>query len=160
MKTYDKVYIGGEWTAPVATGSPASFEVTHSSTEEPLGRIPACGVADVDRAVKAARAAFDAWSRTPSAERAAFLRAIQAGIAARSQEIAETVSSEVGMPLTLSAMIQAGLPAMTFGSAADLAATADVEERLGNSVLVKEPVGVVGCITPWNYPLHQVAAKV
>ena len=157
MKTYDKVYIGGEWTAPEASGS---FEVTHSSTEEPLGRIPACGAADVDRAVKAARAAFDAWSRTPSAERAAFLRAIQAGIAARSQEIAETVASEVGMPIALSTMIQAGLPTMSFGTAADLAPTADAEERVGNSVLVKEAVGVVGCITPWNYPLHQIAAKV
>jgi betaine-aldehyde dehydrogenase len=157
MKAYDKVYIGGEWTAPAASGS---FEVTHSSTEEPLGRIPACGVADVDRAVKAARTAFDAWSRTPAAERAGYLRAIQAGIAARTQEIAETVASEVGMPITLSTMIQAGLPAMTFGSAADLAATVDAEERVGNSVVVKEAVGVVGCITPWNYPLHQIAAKV
>ncbi len=157
MKSYDKIYIGGEWTAP---GGAGSFEVTNASTEETLGRIPASTPADVDRAVKAARAAFDAWSRTPSSERAAFLQAIQAGIAARSQEIAQTVAAEVGMPVGLSAMIQAGLPAMTFGAAAQLASSVDAEEKVGNSVVVKEAVGVVGCITPWNYPLHQVAAKV
>jgi betaine-aldehyde dehydrogenase len=157
MKAYDKIYIGGEWTAPTGAGS---FDVTNASTEEALGRIPASSAADVDRAVKAARAAFDGWSRTPSSERAAFLQAIQAGIAERSQEIAQTVAAEVGMPLGLSVMIQAGLPAMSFGAAAQLAPTADGEERVGNSVVVKEAVGVVGCITPWNYPLHQVAAKV
>jgi aldehyde dehydrogenase (NAD+) len=157
MKTYDKIYIGGEWAAPTGKGS---FDVTDSSTEEVIGRIPASSVADVDRAVKAARAAFDGWSRTPAAERAAFLQKIQAGIVERTQEIAETVSAEVGMPLTLSVMIQAGLPTLTFGAASQLALTVDAEERVGNSVIVKEPVGVVGCITPWNYPLHQVAAKV
>src|SRR5258708_26777058 len=103
-KIYDKIYIGGEWTAPTGTGT---FEVTNASTEEVIGRIPASSAGDVDRAVKAARAAFDAWSRTPSAERAAFLQAIQAGIAGRSQEIPETVAREVGMPLGLSAMIHA-----------------------------------------------------
>ncbi len=157
MKSYEKIYIGGEWTAPSSEGG---FDVTNSSTEEPLGRIPASSPADVDRAVKAARAAFDAWSRTPSSDRAALLRKIQAGIAARGQEIAQTVAAEGGMPLGLSVMIQAGLPAMTFGAAADMAGSVDAEERVGNSVVVREAVGVVGCITPWNYPLHQVAAKV
>jgi acyl-CoA reductase-like NAD-dependent aldehyde dehydrogenase len=158
MKAYGKIYIGGEWTEP--SGGGGSFDVTNASTEETIGRIPASSPADVDRAVKAARAAFDAWSRTPSSERAAFLLAIQAGIAERGQEIAQTVAAEVGMPLGLSVMIQAGLPAMTFGAAAQFAPSVDAEERVGNSVVVKEAVGVVGCITPWNYPLHQVAAKV
>jgi aldehyde dehydrogenase (NAD+) len=157
MKTYDKIYIGGEWTPPSGSGS---FDVTDSSTEEVIGRIPASSAADVDRAARAARAAFDGWSRTPPAERSAFLQKIQAGIVERTQEIAETVAAEVGMPLALSVMIQAGLPAMSFGAAAQFALGADAEERLGNSVVVKEAVGVVGCITPWNYPLHQVAAKV
>jgi aldehyde dehydrogenase (NAD+) len=164
MKTHDKIYIGGEWTAPTAPMAPAAgaawFDVANSSTEETLGRIPASSPADVDRAVKAARAAFDAWSRSPSSERAAFLQAIQAGISERSQEIARIVASEVGMPLGLSVMVQAGLPAATFGGAAQLASSLDSEDRVGNSVVVKEAVGVVGCITPWNYPLHQVAAKV
>jgi betaine-aldehyde dehydrogenase len=157
MKTYDKLYIGGEWTAPSGKGS---FDVIDASTEEVMGRIPAGNAADVDRAVRAARAAFDAWSRTTPAVRAEYLQKIQAGIAARSPEIAETIAAEVGMPIALSTMIQAGLPTLTFGSAAQLATTYEFEEKTGNSIVVKEPVGVVGCITPWNYPLHQIAAKV
>jgi betaine-aldehyde dehydrogenase len=157
MKTYDKLYIGGEWSPPSGKGS---FDVTNSSTEEVIGRIPAGDASDVDRAVKAARAAFDAWSRTSPAERAAYVQKIQAGLAARSDAIARTVAAEVGMPLTLSTMIQAGLPTMTFGVAAQLGAGYAYEETIGNSTVLKEPVGVVGCITPWNYPLHQVAAKV
>ena len=157
MKTYDKLYIGGEWTPPSGKGS---FDVVNASTEEVMGRIPAGDAADVDRAVRAARAAFDAWSRTSPADRAGYLQKIQAGIAARTTEIAETIAAEVGMPIALSTMIQAGLPTLTFGSAAQLATTYTFEEQSGNSVVVKEPVGVVGCITPWNYPLHQIAAKV
>jgi betaine-aldehyde dehydrogenase len=157
MKTYDKIYIGGEWTPPSGKGS---FDVIDAGTEEVMGRVPRGDAADLDRAVRAARAAFDGWSRTPAAERAEYLQKIQAGIAARSAEIAETVAREVGMPLPLSTMIQAGLPTMTFGSAAQLAATYQFEEQVGNSLVVREPIGVVGCITPWNYPLHQVAAKV
>jgi betaine-aldehyde dehydrogenase len=157
MKTYDKIYIGGKWVAPAGKGS---FDVLDSSTEEIIGRVAAGNAVDVDRAVKAARDAFDAWSRTPSAERAAYLQKITAGLVERTPEIARTISAEVGMPLQLSTMIQAGLPTMSFGAAAQLAAMADAEEQVGNSVVVKEPVGVVGCITPWNYPLHQIAAKV
>jgi betaine-aldehyde dehydrogenase len=157
MKTYDKHYIGGEWTPPSGKGS---FDVTNASTEEIMGRVPAGDAADVDRAVRAAKAAFDGWSRTAPAERAAYLQKIQAGIAARTTEIAETIAAEVGMPIALSTMIQAGLPTLTFGSAAQLATSYSFEEQSGNSVVVKEPVGVVGCITPWNYPLHQIAAKV
>jgi betaine-aldehyde dehydrogenase len=157
MKTHDKLYIGGQWVAPSGRGF---FDVTNSSTEEVLGRIPAGDAADVDRAVKAARAAFDGWSVTTPAQRAGILQKIQAGLAARGQEIAQTVAAEVGMPLPLSVMIQAGLPTMTFGAAAKIALEYRLEEQIGNSTVVKEPVGVVGCITPWNYPLHQVAAKV
>src|SRR5689334_13431684 len=148
MKTYDKIYIGGEWTPPSGKGS---FDVIDAGTEEVMGRVPRGDAADLDRAVRAARAAFDGWSRTPAAERAEYLQKIQAGIAARSAEIAEIVSREVGMPLPLSTMIQAGLPTMTFGSAAQLAATYQFEEQVGNSLVVREPIGVVGCITPWNY---------
>src|SRR5262249_9760972 len=154
---HDKLYIGGQWVAPSGRGS---FEVFDSSTEEVIGQIPAAGAADVDRAAKAARAAFDGWSRTSPRERADYLQKIQAGVAARGQEIAKIVATEVGMPMGLSTMIQAGLPTMTFGAAAQIARDSQVEEKIGNSVVVQEPVGVVGCITPWNYPLHQVAAKV
>src|SRR5579884_3954148 len=157
MKTHDKLYIGGEWVAPSGKGA---FDVIRSSTEEVMGRIPAGDAADVDRAVKAARAAFDAWSRTTPAERADRLRKVQAGLAARGKEIAETVAAEVGMPMALSTMIQAGLPTLTFGAAAQIAEEYTLEETIGNSLVVREPVGVVGAITPWNYPLHQAAAKV
>jgi acyl-CoA reductase-like NAD-dependent aldehyde dehydrogenase len=157
MKTHERHYIGGEWTPPSGKGS---FDVIDASTEEVIGRVPAGDAADVDRAVRAARAAFDAWSRTTPAERAQYLLKIQAGIVARTQEIAETIAAEVGMPMALSTMIQAGLPTLTFGSAAEIATSYPFEEQTGNSVVVKEAVGVVGCITPWNYPLHQIAAKV
>ncbi|HLK41683.1 MAG TPA: aldehyde dehydrogenase family protein [Polyangiaceae bacterium] len=157
MKTLDKNYVGGRW-AP-ATGT-ETFDVHNSSTEEVMARVKSGSAADVDEAVKAARAAFDGWSRTSPGERADCLQRIQAGLAARGQEIAETVAKEVGMPLALSAMIQSGLPTLTFGGAAAFAREPPREETIGNSVVVREPVGVVGCITPWNYPLHQIAAKV
>ena len=126
MKICDTLYIGGEWTAPAGKGS---FDVINASTEEVMGRVPAGNAADVDRAVKAARAAFDAWSQTPVAERAAYLQKIQAGLAARTQEIAETIAGEVGMPMRLSTMIQAGLPTMNFGVFAQLAASYPFEEQ-------------------------------
>ena len=157
MKLHEKHYIGGEWTPSSGTGS---FEVVNASTEEVMGRVPAGDATDVDRATRAARAAFEGWSRTAPAERATYLLAIQAGLAARKQEIAETIAGEVGMPMPLSKMIQAGLPTLTFGAAAALATSYTFEEQSGNSLVTREAVGVVGCITPWNYPLHQIAAKV
>lgn len=157
MKAYDKIYIGGEWTLPSGQGS---FDVVNASTEDVMGRIPAGDATDVDRAVRAAKAAFDGWSITAPAKRAEVLSKIQAGITARATEIGETIAAEVGTPLALSMRLQAGLPALTFGSAARLATTYTFEEPTGNSVVVREPVGVVGCITPWNVPLHIIAAKV
>jgi len=157
MKAYDKHYIGGNW---VAAQSNERFEVTNSSTEEIIGRVPAGTVEEADQAVKAAAEAFPAWSALPAAERAAYLSKLSEGLSARSQEIAETVSAEVGMPIKLAAMIQAGLPTMVMGSFAELTKQYAFEEEIGNSLVVKEPVGVVASITPWNYPLHQVVAKV
>jgi acyl-CoA reductase-like NAD-dependent aldehyde dehydrogenase len=93
-------------------------------------------------------------------ERAELLRAVAAGLAARSEEIAGTISQELGMPIGQSVAIQAGLPTMTFTSVPDLLEDVAWREEIGNSVVVREPVGVVGAITPWNYPLHQIAAKV
>ncbi|HKP85150.1 MAG TPA: aldehyde dehydrogenase family protein, partial [Blastocatellia bacterium] len=115
---------------------------------------------DVNVAVAAARARFEAWSSTPVEERAGFLKRVSEGLAARQNEIAAIIASEVGMPLPLATAVQAGLPAKIMGSFAKLLADYKFEEQIGNSLVVKEAVGVVGCITPWNYPLHQVVAKV
>jgi acyl-CoA reductase-like NAD-dependent aldehyde dehydrogenase len=155
--TRDALFIGGEWVAPNGTGT---LDVIDATTEQVAGTIPEGNAADVDRAVAAARAAFEGWSQTPMERRAAYIAAIGNGIEARSAEIAALVSRELGMPIVLSTMIQAGLPRMTFAAIAQLAMEEQPPERIGNALIVREAAGVVGCITPWNYPLHQIAAKV
>ena len=155
--TRDRLYIGGEWVDPHGS---STFEVVDSTTEQPVGTVPAGDAEDVDRAAAAARAAFELWSQVPPHQRAEACVGIGAKLAERGQEIAELVAREVGMPLHLSLMIQAGLPAMDFSSMQTAVEEIAWEERVGNSLVVREPVGVVGCITPWNYPLHQICAKV
>ena len=153
----DKLYVGGEWVAPSAAGA---IEVLDSTTEEVIGRVPEGTPEDVDRAVKAARAGFEAWSAVPFEGRLDALQGISAALAARGDELAVLIAAEVGMPLAQSRTIQAGLPAMDFGGTAQVAREIDWEEQVGNSLVVREPIGVVGAITPWNYPLHQLCAKV
>ena len=157
MQKRDKLFIDGSWVPSTGTGT---IEVINSTTEEVMGTIPEGTPDDVDRAVKAAKAAFPAWSQTSVEERGKYLQRITEGLQARMAEIASLVAQEVGMPLNLSMMIQAGLPTMTFGSMAQIVDGFAFEEQIGNSLVVREPVGVVGAITPWNYPLHQIAAKV
>jgi acyl-CoA reductase-like NAD-dependent aldehyde dehydrogenase len=157
VQARDKIFIGGEWVEP--SGS-ERLEVINSTTEEVMGTIPACSAEDADRAAEAARQAFDAWSRTPREERAGYLAAIAAGLGERSEEIAATISQELGMPLKLSQMIQVGLPTAQIGSMPQLMEEVAWEEEIGNSRVLREAVGVVGAITPWNYPLNQIAAKV
>ncbi|MGO8875422.1 MAG: aldehyde dehydrogenase family protein [Acidimicrobiales bacterium] len=157
MDVRDKLYIDGAWVAPHST---ETVEVIDSATEEVIGTVPLATAADVDAAVAAARAAFDEWSRVSVSERAKFTSRIGEALGARMADIAELIAHEVGMPLSLSMLIQAGLPISTFLSMADLVEKVMWEEQVGNSLVVREPVGVVGAITPWNYPLHQIAAKV
>jgi aldehyde dehydrogenase (NAD+) len=157
IQVRDKLYIGGEWVEP--SGS-ETIDVSNPTTEELFGRIPEGTPEDVDRAVAAAREAFETWGQTTPQERAGYLQAIAEGLGARTESIAALISQELGMPLKLSHMIQAGLPTMDFGSMPQLIEEVVWEEDVGNSLVVREPVGVVGAITPWNYPLHQVAAKV
>jgi acyl-CoA reductase-like NAD-dependent aldehyde dehydrogenase len=157
VKIHDKLYIEGQWVPSTGSGS---IEVINASTEAVMGRIPEGTPADVDRAVAAARTAFESWSQTDPQERSKFLQALADGLGARNQEIAETICGEVGMPMFLSQLIQAGLPTAVAGSFVSLLDDFPFEERIGNSLVVREPVGVVGCITPWNYPLHQIIAKV
>jgi betaine-aldehyde dehydrogenase len=157
MQQRDNVYLGGQWVPSAATGT---IDVLSPSTEAVIGRVPAGDPRDVDAAVHAARAAFPAWSATRPAERAACLSRIHDGLKARADEIARTISMEVGTPLKLAQRIQAALPVQSFALGARLAAEFQFEEQVGHSRVVREPVGVVACITPWNYPLHQIAAKV
>ncbi len=157
MRAYENVYINGKWVPSAGEGS---LEVTNSATEEVIASVPNGAVADVDAAVAAAKSAFHGWSALPKEERADYLMKIHAGLEARTDEIAETIAQEVGMPLMLSKMIQAGLPKANFQIAAGLAGSYEFETQVGNSLVVREAIGVVGCITPWNYPLHQIALKV
>ena len=157
MLVRDAFYSDGKWVAP--SGS-ETIDVIDSANESVFATIPAGTSKDVDKAVRAAAAAFPAWAATPAKDRGEFLQKITDGLAARAAEIADVISHEVGMPRNLSEMIQAGLPTMTFGDNAQRAGSFVWDEEIGNSLVVREPVGVVGAITPWNYPLHQIANKV
>jgi aldehyde dehydrogenase (NAD+) len=157
MKAHDGMYIGGAWRP--AAGQDV-IEVVNPADEQVIGTVPAGTAEDVDTAVRAARAALGDWAATPPAERAARLTALRDVLVARADEIAETVTAELGSPLKFSQAVHAAVPIAVAGSYAELASTYAFEEKTGNSVVHHEPVGVVAAITPWNYPLHQIVAKV
>ncbi|PWU54808.1 aldehyde dehydrogenase family protein [Micromonospora sp. S4605] len=150
------IYLDGAW---VAASSGQALAVRNPATEEVVATVPAGTAADVDRAVAAARAAFPGWADTAPAERAAALDRLHAALTARAHTVANTVATELGTPLKIAVRVQAGLPLTVLRSYVDLAGRPPAEEPVGNSLVVREPVGVVGAITPWNYPLHQVVAK-
>ncbi|GAA5050686.1 aldehyde dehydrogenase (NAD+) [Thermocatellispora tengchongensis] len=156
MEERKALYIAGEWTAPRGDGV---IEVENPATEERIGAVPAGTAEDVDLAVRAARAAFPAWSATSFATRADGLRRLHDALASREDVIARTVTSEVGTPLTASLRSQARLPRTVVGGYAEMIAAGIAEERIGNSLVLREPVGVVAAITPWNFPLHQITCK-
>ncbi len=157
MRAREQLYIGGKWVAPSGRGS---IDVIEAATEEVIGRIPSGNEEDVDRAVQAAARAFEGWAATPVAERARWLERLKEGLAARADEIATTISAEVGTPITVAKTVQAGLAVAVTGSYPAIVREFPFEERIGNSLVVREPVGVVAAITPWNYPLHQAMGKV
>jgi betaine-aldehyde dehydrogenase len=157
MLVKDKFFIGGQWVAPSAR---EAIDVHNAGTGEVMGRVPAGTAQDVDAAVKAARAALDGWSGTAPAVRAEFLEKISTGLKARADELARTIAQEVGMPLKMASRIQVGLPIANFSNYSRILSQFKFEERVGNSLVVREPVGVVAAITPWNYPLHQITLKV
>ena len=156
-RRWERHFVGGQWVAPEGDGR---LEVVNPATEEACATVPAGSAGDAERAAAAARAAQPAWAATDPAERAELLGRVAEGLQARMPEIGALIAEEVGMPVDLATMIQAGLPVMTFASMAQVVAELVLEERIGNSIVVREPVGTVAAITPWNYPLHQVAAKV
>ncbi|HWD51387.1 MAG TPA: aldehyde dehydrogenase family protein [Acidimicrobiales bacterium] len=153
----DRLFIGGEWVPSAGTGT---LDVIDSTTEQVMGTIPEGSTKDVDLAVAAAREAFPAWAATPVKERTELLTRVSQELSARMDELADLIAHEVGMPLVLSQLVQMGLPIGTFASMAQVAADFTWEQTAGNSVIVREPIGVVGAITPWNFPLNQIAAKV
>ncbi|WNI19542.1 aldehyde dehydrogenase family protein [Actinacidiphila sp. ITFR-21] len=152
----DAHYIDGKWRP--AAGE-ERIDVVNPTTEQIIGQVPAGDARDVDAAVRAARAALPGWAATAPAERGALLAAARELMSARRAEIAATVSAELGAPPAFAAAVHANLPISVMRSFATLAAEYEFEERVGNSRVFQEPVGVVGAITPWNYPLHQIVAK-
>ncbi len=157
MKVYDAHYINGAW---VKAQSSQTFSVHDSTTEAVIATVPQGSAAEAEQAVKAARAAFDAWSQTPLEARCALIDKVVEGLKARAEEMAQAIAQEVGMPIKLSRMVQVGGPIFNWGNAAKQARRFQWEEQVGNSLVVREPVGVVGCITPWNFPLNQITLKV
>jgi len=125
-----------------------------------MATVAAGDATDADSAAQAARAAFGDWSRRPATERADLVAAIADGLAKRADELAETVTREAGTPISVSSMVHAGLPQMSYRTAADIARRHEFDRPLGSTRIIQEPVGVVAAITPWNYPPHQIAAKV
>ena len=157
MLVRDKLFIGGRWVVP---SGGEMIDVHNAGTGEVMGRVPAGNAKDVDAAVAAARGALDKWSATSPSVRSELLEKISGSLKARADELAKTIAQEVGMPLKLAGRIQAGLPIANFANFAKLLREFVFEERVGNSLVTREPVGVVAAITPWNYPLHQIALKV
>ncbi|MET7375817.1 aldehyde dehydrogenase family protein [Micromonospora arida] len=152
--------VAGHWIGgATVTGSADTLPVVNPATGEVVAETPAGTAADVDRAVAAARAAFPAWSATTPQHRADVLRRLGAGLAARTEEIAQAITAEMGSPIGMSRTAQVAFPAAVVESVAGLADDFAWTEEVGNSLIVREPIGVVGAITPWNFPLQQIVSK-
>jgi len=157
-KTFERFYINGKWVAP--TGPPNTLDVINPATEEPYGRIALGTKEDVALAVQAAGAAFDSWSQTAVESRLNMLEKIVAGIQNRYEELTEVVSKEMGAPLWLAKAAQVAAGMAHFATAAEVLKNFRFEAQQGTTLIVKEPIGVCGFITPWNWPLNQIACKV
>ena len=153
----DRLYLDGAWVRSTGT---TTLPVTNPFTEQVIGQVPAGTVEDVDKAARAAAAALPGWSATSLEDRVKACTAIAEGLKARVHQIAELAAAEMGAPWQIAVLVQAGLPIVSFASMEEVVREVEWERRSGNSVLLRQPVGVVGAITPWNYPLHQIAAKV
>ena len=157
MISYTQHYVNGQWQAAT---SKEHFEVHDASTEEVMATVPQGTTEEASQAVLAARAAFPAWAALSVEERCQYIDKIVAGLKARTDEMATAIAREVGMPIKMAKMIQVGGPVFNWGNAAKVARAYHYEEKVGNSLVVREPIGVVGCITPWNFPLNQITLKV
>jgi len=157
MTHYDSHYINGQW---VKAHSATRFEVHDSTTEEVFASVPQGTRSEAEQAVLAARAAFDGWSQLPVETRCSYIDKVVEGLKSRTDEMGTAIAREVGMPIKMAKMIQVGGPIFNWGNAAKVARRFVWEEKVGNSLVVREPIGVVGCITPWNFPLNQITLKV
>jgi aldehyde dehydrogenase (NAD+) len=164
LASYDSLFIGGEWVRP---SSPATIEVISASTEENIGSVPEAAEADVDAAVAAARSAFDdpgGWSQWEPAARAEAIERLAVELDARAEEMARRVSSQNGMPISISPLLEGGFPAIVLRYMAGVLKDASFEEERpgflgGTNIVRREPIGVVGAIVPWNYPQTLAAFK-
>ena len=158
MKSCKQFYINGEWVDP-AEGT-NSFEVINPANEEVIGEIALGSATDVDNAVSAAQEAFKTFSTTSVEERLGLLGKIVEVYQSRYDEVAETISKEMGAPLSLSKAAQAATGLGHFAQTIEILQDFDWEETKGRNVIRKEPIGVVGMITPWNWPINQISCKV
>ena len=157
MTDFTKFYINGEWVAPL---QPRPFDVINPATEEPVAQISLGGAGDVDRAVAAAKAAFPAFSRTSKAERIALLQKIVEAYKARYDELAQTITKEMGAPAWLASRAQAATGLAHLNQMMAILKDFSFDSLRGTTLIAKEPVGVCGFITPWNWPMNQIACKV
>lgn len=157
MRNYLQFYIDGRWIDPV---QPRTIDVENPATEEVCGRISNGSAADVDKAVKVARRAFASWSRTTRGQRLELLESIQSEYQKRASELADAVTEEMGAPSALAKGPQVGLGSGHLAVAIEVLKKFPFEEQRGKTLIVREPVGVCGLITPWNWPLNQIAVKV
>src|SRR5580693_6212863 len=157
MKDCRQFYIDGKWVSPTA---PHDFEVINPATEEPIATISLGSAADVDKAMAAAKKAFESYSETTVEERLALFRRIIEVYKAKSEEMAETISQEMGAPISLSRAAQAPAGLGHLFEIVKVLEHFKFEELKGSTLMRKEPIGVCGLITPWNWPMNQVVAKV
>ena len=157
MHTYENFYINGQWQAPKGDGK---IEVINPATEEVCGVVPSGNAEDVDAAVAAAKAAFVSWSQTSAQERSDIIGKLIDVLSTNMQKVGEMCAEELGTPIGLSTPVHGGLPVGVLTAYKDVPFEMEKEEQIGNSVVIKEPIGVCAFITPWNFPLHQIVAKV
>ena len=157
MREYLTFYIGGEWADPA---QPQTFDVVNPATEQACGTVAAGSAADVDRAVTAARTAFAGWSVTSREERLKLLQDIADAYQKRAADLAAALTEEMGAPTALANGFQVQLGAGHLATAIEVLKNFDFTERRGATLIVREPIGVCGLITPWNWPMNQIAVKV
>ncbi|WP_326598135.1 aldehyde dehydrogenase family protein [Streptomyces sp. NBC_01803] len=158
MQAHEGHYIDGAWRPAAVPGD--LIDVVNPATEAVIATVPAGTADDIDAAVTAARSAAGAWRATSREERLAALTRLRDGLAGHQDEIIATVVAELGAPRRLAQAVHGALPVAVATSVLEVLAEFSFEEKVGNSTVYAEPAGVVAAITPWNYPLHQIVAKV